>query len=407
MGSEQPNRGSGMQRRIFGVLVWVYITMFLLSGAIIVIGVVIGVILPQRNAPQSSVTDSNIIQGTPTETSPSRVSGTSTGTNVPAATPRESLKYSSIAVSRSETGHIQVFYMKSNTIGVAISGDKGWKTLEPLSPSIIPKPASPLAAVSWKESGADKIRLYYYDNSNRMVEYSGLCRDDGTACTWGNVAIVVPSGISPHSSIAAVQWGNSTSGTGDVQIRTFFEDVNGEVNGGVYSYGWNTGNGYGKILPGSRLVATIESPFAPPVFRVWYIDPNMSLKRAKWDNGFAPTIDIPIRNTSSLDPYAAIASANEHVVTGSKKGVTTHTYIIQSDGIPIEISSLQSSEYSYATKTQTGFPKADVVGGSIAALGWKGPSNLYESRVYYAVGGAIQEMALKDGAWIEGATVGA
>ncbi|KAF2652592.1 hypothetical protein K491DRAFT_695469 [Lophiostoma macrostomum CBS 122681] len=395
------------RRSIFGLRPWTAVLAFALLVAII-IGAVVGGVVGSRSKHDASPATSTSAPTTTEGTSPTPASSTIAGASATSTSlDRSQFKIPSIAASRCDNGHRQVFYLESNTtLKASVFGDNGWTFLGALSPSVTPKPASPLAAVSWQDSGRDEVRVYYFDDSNQMTELGGTCTGDGTKCSLNGIATVVPSGIAADSGIAAVQWGNFST---DVEIRTFFENRDGQISGGIYTNGWTTGNGFADVLPGSSLAATVET-VEPITLRVWYRDAQEKFSMTRWgaDSRWSDALTITIQNTSAINPNASLAAATLHP-TSSSPDLGDRTYFIQDDSYPIEVTSDNDTDWTTWVPDGTSLPweKADDAGGAIAALEWGGGDDgeVVQARFYYAVDGSVQEMALSSTQWSKGQTL--
>jgi hypothetical protein len=113
-----------------------------------------------------------------------------------------------------------------------------------------------------------------------MIEVGGRCSGDGTSCTWSASKIIIASGISSDSGLAAVHYLDPGN-----QIRTFHQDVYGQMSGGSYSRGkWTVSDPFLQILPGTAIAATIDAIERPFITRVWHRDPQGNLREIHWNS---------------------------------------------------------------------------------------------------------------------------
>jgi hypothetical protein len=281
---ERPQR----RKKMFsGFWLWVLVALLLVLA--IVGGIVGGLLGARKNS--DTAKKANEQGNTPNEnaTSPN-----------PDATVTVPPKFASIATSKcfNET-LVQVFYLDTGSLKGSVFDGEIWTDLNDLSPSIKPRISSPLAAVAWNLNGNTQvshckssscsplfsdiqIRIYYFDAKNREIELGGSCIGGGPPCTWTSATMLQASGISPNSSLTAVQWTDATTG---IEVRTMWENNAGKLAGSVFTRGsWSPDIPFVDVMPGTPVAANVDSDTTPFTIRVWYRDPNGELEKVQYNS---------------------------------------------------------------------------------------------------------------------------
>ncbi|KAK4449708.1 hypothetical protein QBC34DRAFT_404692 [Podospora aff. communis PSN243] len=264
-----------------------------------------------------------------------------------------------------------------------------WQAVpEKLSLAVAPKPNSPLAAISWSPSASDgdtQVRLYYLDDTDKINELAGACKN--TVCTWKASNSVIGGPASPSSGLAAALVGSP--GKRDGMIKVFYVDANSLLSEATYAGGsvWAESRAIGpKVSLNSSPAAAAEASSAN--FQVYYYgaDADGTLTHAsfnnatqKWSTG---TAIKPFPSASELPSLAAVhlPGARSHRVYFINSARKVEAYASTDNG----------ATWSNLPQTAELTPLADAAGAPIAATAWA-----TKVRIMYNTVGQIKEMSMK------------
>ncbi|KAL9608856.1 MAG: hypothetical protein Q9167_006321 [Letrouitia subvulpina] len=304
----------------------------------------------------------------------------------------------SIAVSMDPDTNIQLYDLDSSGI-LRIrrrTNSSDQKNTKWTSPQIIPtdpkpKKSSPLAAIAFQfQTGVTELRVYYLDESNRIVEFAtSFSLSSSPSWYLGKYFSTTSTG-----GLTAVWLGSEG-------IRLYCIDEDNSVAQHVwYAGSWRDPTSLNlPALSGSPLAIQTFSPENQGLLGIFllYVNADKDLTEGVYDPSKDPNNFLPGRIIDS--DFTGIGGGISSAIAIDYNEYKWRAYYLAKNTGLVEQWAPPFADYSHYWQLIPDSPVPDVFGGAVATVVWK--NNI---RVFYVSAGSIVEEALlytsdRDGSW--------